>query len=242
MRISRWKVTSSFLLCLLSLVVITGCPSTKVTERQILDPQRRLSRPDHILVYDFAATPADVPADSALAGHPDVQQTPQTAEQIETGRQVGAEIAAALVEEIRSLGLPAERASTHTAPQLNDIVIRGYLLSVDEGSRAKRMAVGFGSGASRLSVAAEGYQMTVAGLRKLGSGTLEAGGGKGPGAAAPLAVILATGNPVGLIVGGGIKAYGEMSGKSKIEGRAKDAAKAIVEEMKPRMRQQGWIE
>jgi hypothetical protein len=104
------------------------------------------------------------------------------------------------------------------------------------------MAIGFGSGASQLSVAAEGYQMTAQGLRKLGSGTMEAGGSKGPGAAVPLAVALATANPVGLIVGGGIKAYGEMSGKSKIEGRAKDAAKAIVEEMKPRLRQQGWIE
>lgn len=242
MRTTRRTIASHALLCLLSAVVITGCPSTKVTERQILEPQRKIPRPDRILVYDFAATPADVPTDSDLAGHPDVQQTPQTAEQIETGRRVGAEIAAQLVEEIRSLGLPAERASTQATPQLNDIVIRGYLLSVEEGSRAKRMAVGFGSGASRLSVAVEGYQMTVSGLRKLGSRTVEAGGGKGPGAAAPLAVILATGNPLGLVVGGGIKVYGEMSGKSKIEGRAKDAAKAIIEELKPRARQLGWID
>lgn len=171
-----------------------------------------------------------------------MSQTAQTAEQIETGRQVGAEIAAQLAEEIRSLGLPAEQASTRTTPRINDIVIRGYLLSMEEGSTTKRMAIGFGSGSSHLNVAVEGYQMTASGLRKLGSGTLEAGGGKGPGAAAPLAVVLATGNPLGLIVGGGIKVYGEMSGKSKIEGRAKDTARAIVEEMKPRFRQQGWIE
>jgi len=103
-------------------------------------------------------------------------------------------------------------------------------------------AAGIGADAVSSAQAAEGYQMTASGLRKLGSGTLEAGGGKGPGGAAPLAVVLATGNPVGLIVGGGIKVYGEMSGKSTIDGRAKDAAKAIVEAMKPRLRQQGWIE
>jgi hypothetical protein len=222
-------------------VVIAGCASTKVTERQILEPQRRIPRPNHILVYDFVATPADVPADSALAGHPTVSQTPQTPEQIEAGRRLGAEIAAKLVEEIRSLGLPAERASTQT-PQINDLVIRGYLLSVEEGSATKRMAIGFGAGASRLSVAAEGYQMTAQGLRKLGSGTVEAGGAKGPGAAVPLAVAVATANPLGLIVSSGIKVYGEASGSSKIEGRAEQAAKAIVEEMKPRLRQQGWIE
>lgn len=242
MRTTRWSMLSRIVHGLFIVVVIAGCASTKVTERQIIDPQRKIPRPDRILVYDFVATPADVPADSALAGHPDVQQTPQTAEQIETGRQVGAEIAAKLVEEIRSMGLPAERASTQMTPQLNDIVIQGYLLSMDEGSRAKRMAIGFGSGASRLSVAAEGYQMTAQGLRKLGSGTVGAGGGKGPGAAAPLAVILATGNPLGLIVSSGMKAYGEMSGSAKIEGRAEQAAKVIAEEMKPRLRQQGWIE
>ena len=115
----------------------------------------RLPRPDHILVYDFVAAPTNVPAESALADHSTVQPTPQTAEHIATGRRVGAEIAARLVEEIRSMGLPAERASTPRKPQINDILIRGYLLSVEEGSAAKRMAIGFGSGSSHLSVAVE---------------------------------------------------------------------------------------
>jgi len=37
-----------------------------------------------------------------------------------------------------------------TTMQLNDIVLRGYLLSIEEGSAAKRVAIGFGSGASEL--------------------------------------------------------------------------------------------
>lgn len=242
MRTTRWSMLSRIVHGLFIVVVVAGCASTKVTERQILEPERKIPRPDHILVYDFVATPADVPADSALADRSAVHQTPQTAEQLAMGRQVGAEIAAKLVEEIRSMGLPAERASTQTTPRINDLVIRGYLLSVQEGSVTKRMAIGFGSGASHLSVAVEGYQMTAQGLRKLGSGTVGAGGGKGPGAAAPLAVILATGNPLGLIVSSGMKVYGEASGSSKIEGRAEQAAKVIAEEMKPRLRQQGWIE
>lgn len=242
MRTTRWSIASRIVLCLLVAVVIAGCASTKVTERQILDPQRKIPRPDHILVYDFAATPADVPADSALADQSAVSQTPQTAEHIETGRRVGAEIATKLVEEIRRLGLPAELASAGVTPQINDIVIRGYLLSVEEGSATKRMAIGFGAGASRLSVAVEGYQMTAQGLRKLGSGTVGAGGSKGPGAAVPLAIAIASANPLGLIVSTGMKVYGEASGSSKIEGRAEQTAKEIAEEMKPRLRQQGWIE
>jgi len=58
--------------------------------------KERLPRPDHILVYDFVATPNDVPAQSALANHASVQRTPQTDEQIATGRRVSAEIATQL--------------------------------------------------------------------------------------------------------------------------------------------------
>jgi hypothetical protein len=235
MKAGRRLVSSLFVV-----IVIAGCASTKVTDRQVL-VREKIPRPNHILVYDFVATPADMPADSALAGHSAVQPTPQTAEHIATGRRVGAEIGERLVEEIRRMGLPAERASTGTRPQINDLVIRGYLLSVDEGSAAKRVAIGFGAGASQLSVAVEGYQMTAQGLRKLGSGTVDAGGSKGPGAAAPLAVAVASGNPVGLIVSSGMKVYGEASGSSKVEGRAEQTAKKIAEELEPRFRQQGWI-
>jgi len=92
-----------------------------------------------------------------------------------------------IVEEIRGgMGLPAKRASSATQPEINDIVIRGYLLSVDEGSATKRVAIGFGSGASHLTTEVEGYQMTAYGLRKLGSGKVGAGGGKAPGAAVGL--------------------------------------------------------
>jgi Domain of unknown function (DUF4410) len=234
------KSGSRLVSCLFVVVVVAGCASTRVTDRQILVSER-IARPDHILVYDFVATPADVPADSALAGQAAVSRTPQTAEHITTGRRVGAEIAARLVEEIRSMGLPAERASTGTTPQINDILIRGYVLSIEEGSAGKRVAIGFGSGASRLSVAVEGYRMTAQGLRKLGSGTVDSGGSKGPGAAAPLALAVATGNPLGLIVSSGLKVYGEASGSSKVEGRAEQTAKEIAEQLKLRFRQQGWI-
>ena len=226
--------------CLFALVVAAGCASTQVTDREQL-VTGRIPRPDHILVYDFVATPTDVPAESALANDSSVQPTPQTAEQIATGRRVGAEIASQLVEEIRSMGLPAERASTSTRPQINDILIRGYLLSVQEGSAAERMAIGFGSGTSRLSVAVEGYQMTAQGPRKLGSGDVESGGSKGPGAAVPLAVAIASGNPLGLILTSGMKVYGEASGSSKIDGRAEQTAKEVGNQLRPRFQQQGWI-
>ena len=227
--------------CLFAMVVAAGCATTKNTTRneQVTE---QLPRPAHIWVYDFAATAADLPAYSALAGQEDLDPTPQTAEQIAEGRKLGAQIAEQLVEQIRSMGMPAEEASTQTTPQINDLVIRGYLLSVNEGSAAKRFTIGFGSGASELRTAVEGFQMTAQGLRKLGSGTLNAGGSKTPGTGVGVVALIATGNPVGLIVSGGMKVYGEKSGSSKVEGRAKDTAKEIADVLKKRFEQQGWIE
>jgi len=114
------------------------------------------------------------------------------------------------------MGMPAERASKGTTAQINDILFRGYLISVEEGSKAKRLTIGFGSGASELRVAAEAFQKTAQGLRKLGSGVADSGGGKAPGAGVGLAALVATNNPVGLIVSSGVKVYGEKSGSAKI--------------------------
>ena len=226
--------------CLFALVLAAGCASTEVTDRQRL-VNEKLPKPNQILVYDFSASAADVPADSAFAGQSSAPATAPTGEEITIGRQLGIQIAADLVAAIREMGLPAAQVSPGVTPQVNDIVIRGYLVSIDPGSAAKRMTIGFGSGGSELTTAVEGYQMTANGLRKIGSGTTGAKGSKGPGAALGAAGWLVTGSPVGLIVGGGMKIYGEASGSAKIEGRAKATAKEIADVLKQRFQQEGWI-
>ncbi len=225
----------------LALFIVSGCASTKVTSRQVF-VTGQLPRPNHILVYDFAATPADGPATSDYASQNYLPPLPQSSEEIQAGRQAGSQVAAALTDQIREMGLPAMQASAGVQPQVNDLIIRGYFISVDEGSAAKRVAIGFGSGSSKLVTAVEGYQMTAMGLRKLGAGTVDAAGAKSPGASLGVAGWVVTGSPAGLLVSGGMKAYGEASGSSKIEGRAKATAKTIAEQLKIRFQQQGWIQ
>jgi hypothetical protein len=164
-----------------------------------------------------------------------------TAEQIETGRALGAQIATELVEQIRGMGMLGEHAVTGVKPQINDVVIRGYLMSFSEGEKGKRVGIGLGAGSSELQVAAEGLQVTAQGLRKIGSGTADAEGSKTPGMAVGAATFLATKNPAGLIVSTGMKVYGEKSGKSTVEGRAKQTGKEIAEVLKKRFEEQGWI-
>jgi hypothetical protein len=241
------KVTKNTIYCntsVIALVVLgmmAGCASTKVSNRQQL-VSGSLPRPTQIWVYDFAATPADVAPDTSLAGQAVAGSAPQTEEQIAEGRKLAAQITSDLVQQIRGMGLPAASGSAATRPQLNDILIQGSMLSVDEGSAVKRVAIGFSSGQSELKVAVEGFQMTSSGPRKLGSGEVGSGGNKTPGSAVGLATLIATGNPAGFIVSTGMKVYGEKSGKNTVEGRATKIAQEIGDVLKTRFQQQGWIQ
>ena len=230
------RVLSAFFV----LAMLAGCASTKVTDETAMG-RTELARPKQIYVYDFIADPAMIPADSSIKAHVSTSSKPLTAKELETGRQLGALIAKELAAHIRDMGLSAVQAGPVSAPQVGDGVIRGYLISVHGGGAAKRFVVGFGSGAAELETVVEGYAMTAQGLKKLGSGTLHASGGKTPGVVVPAAVALATANPVGLIVVGGTKAYGELSGRAGLDGRAKATAEAIAEQLKIRFRERGWI-
>jgi hypothetical protein len=226
---------------LLVLFLAFGCASTKVSDRETYSAGK-LPRPAQIIVYDFVTTPDGVAPDSALAGQTAAPATPPTAEQVELEKQVGMQIAEELAANIRAMGLSSVRAIPQTVAQENDIMIRGYLLAVEEGSQLKRVTLGFGSGSSELKTLVEGYQMTASGPRKLGQGSIDAAGGKMPGGALGVAALLVTHNPVGLAVQAGVQGYGEYTGSAKIQGRAKQAAKEIADQLKIRFKEEGWIQ
>ena len=224
---------------LLALVVLAGCASAEITEHKPYQGAK-LARPDRIIVHDFTGNPADVPPQSPFAAQ-FADTIPPTPEQREVGRKLGAQIAKQLVADLRAMGLPAVPAAGQPPPRVDDIVLRGYFVSIDEGSAGKRVLVGFGSGTAEMRAAVEGYQMTAQGLRLLGSGELASGGGKMPGVAAPLVILAATANPIGLVVGGAAKVYGEASGSDTIEGAAKRTADEIAAQLRKAAEEQGWI-
>ena len=232
------KILECFSIALI-LGLTAGCASTDVSDTQI-NYVGQLPKPNTIWVYRFAATPSDIPANASIAGqfNPQISQTP---DQIATGRRLGSEIASQLIGSIMGMGLPARLAFSPSQPQINDLVIRGYLLSVNQGDAAERVGIGLGAGASELKTMVEVYQMTPQGLRKLGSGVADSTGSQTPGGAVGLATLLATGNPVGLIVSSGVKVYNEEDGTSTVQGRAKQTAQEIASRLQVRFQQQGWI-
>jgi hypothetical protein len=236
--------TRRFLIVFLFAVgLLTGCASTQVTQQTPM-VQPGLARPNTIWVYNFVANPTDMPANSSIAGQVGAPSTPPTPEEAEEGRQLGALIAQNLVADINAMGLTAVQAGPGSTPQVGDGVIRGYLVSVQgggAGSAVKRFVIGFGAGTSEMDTVVEGYAVTPQGWRKLGSGTLSSSGNKTPGMVVPAAVAIATANPIGLIVVGGAKIYGEASGRAGLQGRAKSTADEIAAQLKIRFQDRGWI-
>jgi len=118
--------------CLFALVVVAGCSSTKISSQPVVSGE--LPRSNNIFAYDFISTPADLPPDSSMVGQFAEHSTPQTPDEIAAERQLGAEMAAQLVSAIQGMGLPASWATNQTMLSIHDIVLRGYLLSIKNGS------------------------------------------------------------------------------------------------------------
>ncbi len=236
------KLFSRVAFCVLALVVVVGCASAKVTEREARVGNKKIPRPERVYVYPFAVTPADIPTWSAAAKRYAPPKEPPTPEALEVARKLCDQITTELIDHIGEMGLVALLGSQQSLPRTNDVMIIGYLEAVEEGSTVKRLAVGFGSGQAELTTAVEGYQMTSAGPRLLGSGDAEDGGGKTPGLVVPVAMAAVTANPIGLVVMGGYKVFGELSGETEIEGPAEDTAEAIADLMRVKFKKHGWIQ
>jgi len=245
-------------LWLFTLAALAGCASSEITERRSYVGDEKLARPGRIVVYDFVSAPTDGTADrsaSTAAGGPagsdagpsavaggSQQDGPPIGAETDAHRKLGIRVAQELVADIQHEGFPAVRADGEPAPQVGDIVIKGYFVTLDRGAADKRVLLGFGSGAAELKTVVDGYQMTDRGLRPLGSSEVQAESGKLPGLVVPLAVVVATANPIGLIVGGAAKAVGEADGSDTIDGAAKRTAGQISGELVAEFRRQGWTE
>jgi hypothetical protein len=219
----------------------SGCSSIQVSNRDEYRGEK-LARPDRILIHDFAADPDDLPAWSEAAKAYAGARAQVTAEEAAAGRKLGEQMAHELVQRIDAMGLEAERAAGARSPADGDLVIVGYLSSVDEGSGFKRVVVGFGSGAAEVTSHVEGYLATSEGLQLLGSGDASSKKGRSPGVVVPVAVTIATANPIGLLVMAPVKIGSEMTGRSKVEGVGKRMADKIADLLEEKFREQEWID
>jgi hypothetical protein len=120
-----------------------------------------LPRPDHIFVHDFAISPGDVFPDNALVytlHHNELKGPSQTEEQVHFGRAVAGILSEKLVNEIRSLGLPAKRAWNVQPLPTGSFSVEGQFVSIDDGNRRpRRITIGFGAGNTKVRTLVQGY-------------------------------------------------------------------------------------
>jgi hypothetical protein len=223
--------------------LLAGCASTDAEITQSNAANMRLPYPTQILVYDFATSPSEVSPDSVAAGRlsgasddPD-----ETAEREQLERQVAVIVAEDVASELRELGLPATRWYGAPPAGAHIYAIEGQFITIDEGNAFSRMLIGFGAGGTEVRTLVQAYYISGGQKSLLGEAEVSAESSKKPGLAAAIPVGAAvTSIGTAAAVQSGIGVISEMN--TDVQEGAEDTAEAVVELLKPRMEEQGWIE
>lgn len=225
---------------LIGSLLLPACTSVTV------DPQagagEQLSRPDRVLVYNFAVTPQEVQLDavgSAITTTFDGTADSQQEQQV--GHAVADALAKHLVQRINGMGLMAQRASSPVAPTGTDLLILGQLVSIDEGSAAERMVIGLGAGRSQVEAHVQVYESSAGRTIPIETMQGTAKSSLMPGAAETMGVGALTGH---LLVSAAITAGSQVANQTlsaNVDSEAGNLADKVADQLQGLFVQQGWI-
>jgi hypothetical protein len=227
---------------LVGLAVLAACTST---ESQMETGAATLPRPQVVIVDTFATSANEVTLDEGLSAevveaikaHRGDSRTDQ---EVQASRQVADAIADKLVVEIRDMGLRAERGSAVPAGMQNAVLIKGQLVSIDEGNRTERVLIGLGAGRSDVRAQVQVYAATTAGRQLIDTIEVDAKSGLAPGMAETMGVGGLTGHLlVSTVVGGGLHVADESLG-ADVVADADRAAKGIAKQLAALFAKEGW--
>jgi hypothetical protein len=227
-----------------ALAVVAGCAPTNVQQEKMTVAQ--LARPSLILVYDFAVTPEEVELDKGLSA--DLMQKyeahkgmTRTAEEIKVGHKVADALAEELVKKIRSYGLWAERGFGYPQGNQKDVMIKGQLLSIDEGNRTERVAIGLGAGRTSIQANVQVYEMTPEGKKEVDALRGTAKSGDKPGMGEMMGIGAIAGHLLtSTLVSGALSTTSEMT-SATVEADAKRLAEKIAADLGKFFVDLGWI-
>lgn len=189
----------------------------------------RLPQPRGIVVYDFEPTANSIGLDAGR--NPTEGGQGITNEEFASRREVGRVLADVLAEELDDRGFLTSRESGSVEVPEGMMAIGGQIVTVQEGSRAKRVLIGFGSGRSRLSSAAQLHGITMIGPADLWEYQNTAASGARPGilTTLPIGIAVQGVTLLVLLMNGGMSAMGELSAASTSNAKrmGKELAAAI---------------
>lgn len=224
-------------------LTIIACAKAKVRETNEI-AYTGLPRPERVLVYNFAVSPADVRQNSSIFAKIGraVENTSQTAEEIQVGREVADALATELTTKIAAMGLNPLRADSSMPISKGSILITGRFINIDEGNRLRRNAIGFGSGQSSVDSEVSVLAPGRSGLEEIIAFDAHADSGNMPGAAVMGPAGAAAGAGAAAVVATNVAVGGVKSYQSAAATQAQDIAKKIAAELAKYFVRQGWID
>ena len=228
---------------LAGLALLAACTSA---QSQIETSGKTLPRPQVVIVESFAVSPDEVQLGEGLSTEvvdavKAEDGTSRSEQERQTGRQVADAITNQLVVEIQDLGLTAQKGGADSPGAQDAVLVKGQLVSIDEGNRTLRVVVGLGAGRSDVESHVQVYQVTPAGNRLIDRIEVDAKSGLTPGMAETMGAGALTGHLlVSAAVSGGAHVVSESLGANVIADGDR-AAKGIAKQLAVLFAQEGWV-
>ncbi len=231
-------------LIVIVIALAAGCGPTNVQQQSMNLTQ--LPRPDLIMVYDFAVSPDEVKLDTGLSA--ELMQKYQqhkgaspTAQEIKLGHKVAEAVAEELVKKIRTYGLWAERGFGYPYGKGKVLMVKGQFVSIDQGNRTERVAVGLGAGRSDVQANVQVYELTPKGMQEVDTLRGTAKSGYKPGMAEMMGVGAIAGHLLMSTVVSGAVAGGTEMTSATVEADGKRLADKIAVDLGNFFVNQAWI-
>jgi len=226
-------------------VIAAGCGPTSVQSTSGT-AYTGLPRPERILVYDFAVTPDEVKLDQGVSA--EIMRyvsaggaSARTAEEIKIGHAVANVISNELVQKLRTYGFVAERALGWPERTGSTLMVKGQLVSIDEGNRTERTLIGLGTGRTSVEANVQVYDLTPQGMRTIDTLRADAKSGYKPGMALMMGVGGIAGNLVTSAVVSSVTTAGSELSWSTVDADGKRLANNVAKSLGQFFVTQGWI-
>ena len=219
-------------------LMLAGCETTNKEAAPPPVQELSFNYPKAIYVYDFAVAPAEVSYATASRFSGATDDPDKTEKRDALERQIADAVATQLVAKLQELGLPAVR--WRGTPPLNEdsYVIEGQFLTLGSNGVPDQKIVGFALGGGELRVLSQAYRVDGKQRKLLGEADV-GDDSAAPGLATTLPVAKLSASRAAASVATGVGVVRSVG--SKVKKGAEDTATAIIEQLKPKMQEQGWF-
>jgi uncharacterized protein DUF4410 len=227
---------------LMGVLVLAGCASAAVTQQAQRAPAD-YDRPSQIVIYPFAANPAEVTLNQSIIqkAYRGATGDNQNADQLQIAHDTAQAICQQVVSDLTSQGYNAICAQRGTfVAGGNILIVDGALTNISEGNRLRRLVIGFGTGASTLDSNVSMYQRIGGNLNQVLAFSTHADSGKMPGAAVMAPVGVAAGGGAAAVVGMNAAVGGAKTYSSSTSSLAKKTSDQIVKTVTDYTARAGW--